>query len=149
VDYLIYRAINGLAGWRIADELMRLIANDLAIVIAALVVLLFCVPWPRHRLERRYGAVAAAVAAAMSLAVNQPLSQLVDRPRPYIAHPSHAHLLIAPSTDPSFPSDHATGSFAIAVAVSAYDPAASIVFLLWLCLLPSPVFTWEPTIPSM
>jgi undecaprenyl-diphosphatase len=130
VDYLVYRAINGLSGWPVADEVMRIVANDLAFVIAALVALLFCVPWPNRRLERRYGAVASVAAAGISLAFNQPLSQLVDRTRPYIAHPTHAHLLIARSTDPSLPSDHATGAFAIAVAVSAYDRVAATVFFV-------------------
>lgn len=130
MDYLVYRAINGLSGWPVADEVMRIVANDLAFVIAALVALLFCVPWPNRRLERRYGAVASVAAAGISLAFNQPLSQLVDRTRPYIAHPTHAHLLIARSTDPSLPSDHATGAFAIAVAVSAYDRVAATVFFV-------------------
>ena len=52
--------------------------------------------------------------------VNQPIARAVDRLRPYIAHP-HTHLLIARSSDPSFPSDHATAAFAIATAVGLYD----------------------------
>ena len=39
-----------------------------------------------------------------------------DRPRPYEAHPG-VHLFLAPSHDPSFPSDHATAAFAIAVSL--------------------------------
>lgn len=45
------------------------------------------------------------------------ISHLWERPRPYIAHPDIAHLFISPSMDPSFPSDHATAAFAIAVAI--------------------------------
>jgi len=45
------------------------------------------------------------------------ISHLWERPRPYVADPSDAHLFVAASLDPSFPSDHATGAFAIAVAI--------------------------------
>jgi undecaprenyl-diphosphatase len=40
----------------------------------------------------------------------------VARPRPYLTHPD-AHLFIPRSHDFSFPSDHATAGFAIAVAL--------------------------------
>ena len=41
----------------------------------------------------------------------------VARPRPYVAHPGDVHLFIPASMDTSFPSDHATAAFAIAVAI--------------------------------
>jgi undecaprenyl-diphosphatase len=40
------------------------------------------------------------------------LSQLVDRPRPFVAHPE-IHAFLAHAPDPGFPSDHATAAFAI------------------------------------
>ncbi len=61
--------------------------------------------------------------------VNQPLARLFDRPRPYAVHPGEAHLLIAPSSDPSFPSDHATVAVAIATAVWGYDRLAGAILL--------------------
>jgi undecaprenyl-diphosphatase len=45
------------------------------------------------------------------------ISSLVDRPRPFVTHPHTIHLLIKHAADPGFPSDHATGSFAIATAL--------------------------------
>jgi len=45
-----------------------------------------------------------------------------------VAHPGASHLLIDRSTDPSFPSDHATFAFAIAVAVWKYDRKLGAVF---------------------
>jgi hypothetical protein len=50
----------------------------------------------------------------LGLAINQVILLLVHRIRPYDAGISH--LLIALSADPSFPSDHATATFAIAAA---------------------------------
>jgi undecaprenyl-diphosphatase len=46
--------------------------------------------------------VLATAAAGLGLLINQPIAHAVDRVRPYLAHPSHAHLLIARSHDPSF-----------------------------------------------
>jgi undecaprenyl-diphosphatase len=55
--------------------------------------------------------------ALLALGVAQVIASLWDRPRPYEVHSADAHRLPAPSPDPSFPSDHATATYAIAVAV--------------------------------
>lgn len=73
---------------------------------------------PGTRSPLRRAAVAAPIAAAIGLGVNQLLSHLWVRVRPTFAHPDQAHLFfVPPSADPSFPSDHATAAFAIAFAV--------------------------------
>jgi undecaprenyl-diphosphatase len=64
----------------------------------------------------RHGAVAAGFSALLALGVAQVISHLVERPRPYVSH-AGAHLFIPASHDASFPSDHATAGFAIAVAL--------------------------------
>jgi undecaprenyl-diphosphatase len=129
MDYTLYKAINGLSGWSPADEFFKLVANDLTAVLIALVALTFLLPWQTRRTERRSGAVLATAAAGLGLLVNQPIAHAVDRARPYIAHPLHAHLLIARSHDPSFPSDHATGAFALAVGVWLYDRVLGTILL--------------------
>ena len=60
--------------------------------------------------------MAAGFSALLALGIAQLIADLWARPRPYVAHPD-VHLFIAPSHDPSFPSDHATAAFAIAVAL--------------------------------
>ena len=69
----------------------------------------------RHRARR--GAVAAGVSAAVALAIGNVLAALVHRPRPFVADPSSVHLFARHAADAGFPSDHATASFAIAVAI--------------------------------
>jgi undecaprenyl-diphosphatase len=69
----------------------------------------------------RRAAVAGGVAAAVALACAQVISRLVDRPRPFVADPSAVHLFAAHAADAGFPSDHATGAFAIAVALLLRD----------------------------
>jgi undecaprenyl-diphosphatase len=127
MDYTLYRAINGLSGPGGVDAVFRLLANELPVVIVCLTALLFLIKWPQRRLPRREGAVAATAAAGVALLINQPITHWVDRARPYVAHPGHAHLLISRSHDPSFPSDHATGAFAIATAVWFYDRVSGAV----------------------
>ena len=86
---------------------------------------------PRWKLASASGLIAAAVA----LAVNQVISHLWDRPRPFVEHPALTHALAARTTDPSFPSDHAAAAFAIAFAVFAFSRRAGIVFLVGAALI--------------
>lgn len=134
MDFDLYHAVNA-RGPHFVDEMFRYLANDLTALIVVLVALLFLIPWRHHRVLRRQGAVAATAAAALALLVNQPIAHAVDRARPYVDHPHSADLLIARSGDPSFPSDHATGAFAIAAAVYFYDRLAGGLFLALAVLL--------------
>lgn len=63
---------------------------------------------------KRHVLVAAGLSFLLGLALNQLVLLFVHRMRPYDA--GITHLLIARSQDFSFPSDHATASFAIAAA---------------------------------
>jgi undecaprenyl-diphosphatase len=62
------------------------------------------------------GAALAVAASGVALAVAALLARLVDRPRPFVAHPQ-IHAFLAHAADPSFPSDHATAAFAIAAVL--------------------------------
>ncbi|MBO1753807.1 phosphatase PAP2 family protein [Allobranchiibius sp. CTAmp26] len=58
----------------------------------------------------------ACVATLLAVAVNQPIVHLVHEARPYATHP-HILVLASRSTDPGFPSDHATMAGAAAVGI--------------------------------
>jgi undecaprenyl-diphosphatase len=60
--------------------------------------------------------VLAVLAAGGAVAVAAVLARLVNRPRPFVAHPQ-IHAFLAHAPDPGFPSDHATAAFAIAVVL--------------------------------
>lgn len=64
----------------------------------------------------RHGVVAALLSAALALLVAHLIAGVTDRPRPFAVHPD-VHLFVAPTQDASFPSDHATAGFAIAVSI--------------------------------
>ncbi len=82
-----------------------------------LLFVLFAVVWGRLRTVARRAAVAAGASAGIALLIGQLLSHLVDRPRPFVAHPGLIHLFAPHAADASFPSDHTTASFAIATAI--------------------------------
>jgi undecaprenyl-diphosphatase len=130
LDYSLYKDVNGLSGTQPFDSIFKFAANDLIFVIVAIVALLFLIPWRSKRDERRFGAVAAVPSVALALIVGKIISDAVDRMRPFVAHHAHAHLLIHHSKDASFPSDHATAGFALAMAVWLYDRVAGALLLV-------------------
>jgi undecaprenyl-diphosphatase len=62
--------------------------------------------------------VAAAASLAVALLVTHLLAGVVDRPRPFVAHPGTIHAFLAHAADPGFPSEHSAAAFAIATAVA-------------------------------
>lgn len=72
------------------------------------------------------GVIIAIVSASMTKIVIDPIARSCSRQRPFVS--LHLMPLIEKDgTDPSFPSNHAGGAFALAVALSLYFPS-----LLWL-----------------
>ena len=102
LDAAATRAINSLAG---ASALADLVMIWVSAIGVPLLVIAVAAQWWRgpDRPHNRHG-----------LAINQLILLFVLRMRPYDGGVSH--LLIERSADPSFPSDHATATFAIAAA---------------------------------
>jgi undecaprenyl-diphosphatase len=88
----------------------------------------------RDRLHVRHTSIAAGISFLIGLGFNQLILLFVHRVRPYDAGVSH--LIIAPSGDWSFPSDHATASFAVAATFALHAlPRRAAVFLLMAFLI--------------
>ncbi|MGX8011767.1 phosphatase PAP2 family protein [Mesorhizobium sp. ORM8.1] len=81
-----------------------------------LMVLAVALQWwvKADRYHVRHAALSAGLAFLLGLAINQFILLFVHRIRPYDA--GVTHLLISPSADWSFPSDHATATVAIVAA---------------------------------
>jgi undecaprenyl-diphosphatase len=136
LDFTILRWLNGLAdGSDRFEDVLQFIALYGQYFFVALLAGLFLARGKWASANARHGVVAAGLSAALALAVAQLIAGLVDRPRPYLAHPSDLHLFVAPSPDPSFPSDHATAAFAIAMAIWLRSRRAGEVALVMATLL--------------
>jgi undecaprenyl-diphosphatase len=99
------------------------------------IVLLFALARGGRRVELRRAATAAGLSAGLGLLVAQVVSRLVDRPRPFVAHPDQVHLFAKHAADASFPSDHATAAFAIATALLLRDRRLGIGAMVLAVLL--------------
>ena len=124
LDYALFHAVNGLTGRSSAlDALMIGSAKYLPYVFALALVALWLTWRPRNQLA----AFLAGVSALIALGIGQVIGKALPRPRPYLSHT--VHQLIPASLDTSFPSDHATLGFAIAVMVWRYNRRAGIALL--------------------
>jgi undecaprenyl-diphosphatase len=128
VDLSLYEHLNGFADrHHAAEEVLRFFATDGQLLFLAVLAGLFLARGKWRSQNARHGVVAAGFSALLALGVAQVIGDLWDRARPYEAHPGDAHLLLTPSPDPSFPSDHATAAFAIAVAIGLRHRKAGIL----------------------
>lgn len=117
MDATLYASINGLARYsdRWNDFFEFFARYGPYVMVALLLVVWF---WPGSRVQRnlrQWAVINATAAAIIALGINQIIIRIWDRPRPFVEHP--AIMLLTPSHDPSFPSDHATFAFGVAVAL--------------------------------
>ncbi|MCL8488507.1 MULTISPECIES: phosphatase PAP2 family protein [Bradyrhizobium] len=113
VDAAATRTINGLAGASTTIDFLMISVSAVGI---PLLVLAVAGQWWRGSgtSHNRHVLVAAGFSFLLGLAINQIILLFAHRIRPYDG--GITHLLIDRSADPSFPSDHATATFAIAAA---------------------------------
>lgn len=126
-DIAFTRAINGLAG---RNEVIDLVMIWLSLAGVPILVAGVAIQWWRKqdRPHVRHVLIAAGLSFLLGLAINQVILLFVHRIRPYDA--GVTHLLIARSADPSFPSDHATATIAIAAAFLLHGMRKSGVLFL-------------------
>lgn len=118
MDLSVYESVNGFAARHDGfEDVLRFFAVDAQYFFMALLVVLFLARGKWGSRNARHGVVAAGFSAALALGIAQLITHLWARPRPFVAHPDIAHLFVPHSIDPSFPSDHATAAFAIAVSI--------------------------------
>lgn len=135
MDYYIYSLINGLAGkFGALDKIMVFIAQDFPYLFAiALLLLWFKKDTTEKVMTNRKVAIVAMMTMLIALGINHLIAFVYFRPRPYTLHA--AHLLVKRSVDPSFPSDHATFSFALALTILAVNKYFGRVMIVMALLL--------------
>jgi undecaprenyl-diphosphatase len=117
-------------GWYV-DQLFKGISS---FGIPILVIAIACQWWSqRDRGHTRHVLLAAGFSFLLGLSLNQLILLFIHRVRSYDA--GVTNLLIAPSGDPSFPSDHATAAFAIATVFLAYHFRGAKILLVTAILI--------------
>lgn len=113
IDHVITGAINGWAGASpVVDFLFIAITHAFVPLIVASVISQWWMGQDRR--FTRHVLVASGFSFLAGLAINQVILLIVHRIRPY--DQMVTELLVAPSSDFSFPSDHTTAAFAVAAA---------------------------------
>ena len=110
LDRTLTAWINAPAGYYPAFDAFEIAVTNLTIP-ALVIIVVSSWWWGRERHRDRVAALEAGFAFLLGLAINQMILIFVDRLRPYDA--GLTHLIVAPSADSSFPSDHATAAVAI------------------------------------
>jgi undecaprenyl-diphosphatase len=125
LDYHVFHWANELAARHDSfEDPLKVYVQASEVIFALGLVALFLVG---RRLRR--AAVAAGLSAGVALIVAHFLAAAIDRHRPFVDHPL-AHNFLAHASDPGFPSDHATGAFAIAFALVLRDRVIGTVALV-------------------
>lgn len=115
LNWHVAKAVNGFADhFPLVDGLMRVAASDLIFLVILGAALWWFLPLARD--VGKSAALAAAGAVVVGQVVNLAIGQLIDVPRPFIAHPQQVILLVQAAHDSSFPSDHATAAFSVAAS---------------------------------
>lgn len=135
-DSTLFRRLNDLAGHNaVLDGVMIACAQWSPFIFALILAAL----WLRWRRRLQQGAFLAAGAALIALGIGQLIGLLFPRPRPYESMP--ATLLVPHVADTSFPSDHATLSFAVAAALWMIDRRLGATLLVGsICVAVSRVY---------
>src|SRR5712675_2474270 len=113
----------------VEDPLLAYINASEALFVAVLVLVFLFANGERLRKWRR-AALAAVLSAGVALVVAKVISELVDRARPFVVDPHGVHIFAGHAADPGFPSDHATGAFAVAMAIYLRNRAWGTVALV-------------------
>jgi len=118
VDWSILHTLNDFLYHHddVEDPLLFYVNVSEALFVATLAVIFLLASGVRH-IEWRRAAVAAMVIAGVALSIGKVISDLVDRSRPFVVDSHGVHLFAPHAADPGFPSDHATGAFAVATAI--------------------------------
>lgn len=134
LDATLTKAVNHFAGTIAAIDFLAIWISAIGI---PLLVLAVAAQWWRRtdRQHTRHILVAAGLSFLLGLALNQVILLFVHRMRPYDG--GVTHLLIARSADFSFPSDHATATFAIAAAFLLHGMRRAGLWFLAAALLVS------------
>lgn len=138
-NLLIFRALNGLAGRNVAADAFFIFgAKWLIFLMAALVMAYVAVSWKTSEFENRVEhAWHVFVGTAMAFIAENVIGFIWFRARPFVTLPDVVKLIEKSAEEKSFPSGHATASFALAFGLLLHNRkwgAALCVLAAWVSL---------------
>ncbi|QGP93982.1 Undecaprenyl-diphosphatase BcrC [Neomoorella glycerini] len=134
MDWRLFVAINNLAGqWHSIDLVMRYLALYGPFVLLLPLLYLWFGSRGENLVEERLTVLRAMTAAALALGFNVLINACYYRPRPFMHH--KVKLLIPPSQDASFPSDHAAGAWGLTWSMRAKKVHYGMMALSFLLML--------------
>ncbi|QMU80697.1 phosphatase PAP2 family protein [Streptacidiphilus sp. PB12-B1b] len=121
IDWTLVSGINGLArdlpSW--LDSALSFL-GEYGVPLASVLMIAVAWGWARRRPDAPAavaGVLWAGLASGLALVLNIPVRGLVQRQRPFVAHPGQLDLLTNHQANGSFASDHATFTMAVAVGL--------------------------------
>jgi undecaprenyl-diphosphatase len=137
LDYQLFKLINDLAGTAaFFNPIMRFLSLDAEYLFYIGII----VYWFTRTNQNRRMVATALFSACIGLGISGLLAHFFYRDRPFIAHP--VFQLIKHPANASFPSDHATGAFVIAVAIWLFHKKIGRVWIfLAACIAFSRIWT--------
>lgn len=122
-DFQIFHALNGLAGRNVvADAVFIFGAKWLIVLMAALVVAYVACAWKTSEFENRVEhAWHVFVGFVLAFATERVIGFLWFRPRPFVVLSDVVKLIEKSAAEKSFPSSHATASFALAFGLLLHN----------------------------
>lgn len=125
MNYDLFQTINNWSGhYKWLDETM-IFFSDKALLLYAIGLALL---WVASSSAGKRTALFAGITGGVGLLLNFLISLVYFEPRPFISH--SVNLLIPHAADASFPSDHTTGAFCIALAIFLRNQKIGTPFLL-------------------
>ncbi|HWI51537.1 MAG TPA: phosphatase PAP2 family protein [Symbiobacteriaceae bacterium] len=127
-DWPMLHAVNGLAGrLPMLDQAVILFTEFAPELFGLSFLLLWFWPAPNRR-DRQRIVVCAVLGGLLALVLNLGIASGYDRLRPFAVLPDQVKLLVPHDPHASLPSDHASGSFAFAAAMTDAGPLLGSVF---------------------
>ncbi|HZS29766.1 MAG TPA: phosphatase PAP2 family protein [Gaiellaceae bacterium] len=129
MDWRLYKAVYGVSlhhHW--VGTLFNAVEQASIPAMVVLTTALWFLSRPGGSRKWKLACGSAFAAAALAFGIASVIHHIWARPRPYMTH--HIAHPWSNTTDASFPSDHATVTFAIAFAVLSFDGVAGAVFLV-------------------
>ncbi|GAV21883.1 undecaprenyl-diphosphatase [Carboxydothermus pertinax] len=126
MDYTLFQVINNLSGHNIIIDRLMIAISKYGIFFYGLMLLaIFLTSQKRVKIEIFKIGFAGLIAVGLAGLI----SKIYYRPRPFISH--KVHLLYPHQPDGSFPSDHVTGGFTLALGLYSLSPSLGRIAIVY------------------